>query len=146
VSHAQFPHDRHLDVTKPGLEKGCMSCHDMGLRDLRDPAVPTTLASAMDCASCHQQHDNVGGGACDSCHQPSDPVYSGKALMKLWPQPNTFSHKSRGHIGPTEQGKCDVCHKGTDAAASLMEVPIPSESDQSCRDCHINQRARFHWK
>lgn len=146
VNHTQFPHDRHLDVTRPGLEKGCMSCHEIGLDSLRGTSVPTTLASAMDCASCHETHDNVGGGDCDRCHTAGDPVYSGTPLKRLWPQPNTFSHTSRGHVGPTKSGDCALCHEGTEAATRLSAVKIPSESDQSCRDCHIKQRARFHWK
>jgi len=137
----QFPHGKHLDTSKPGLKNGCFSCHTMG-DDLRSSSVPGTTAEARSCTPCHENHDNVGGGDCDACHLEGDPVYTGGELMRSWPQPNTFSHRSRGHV----DADCADCHRGTEGASRLQDVPIPSESDASCRDCHVKQRARFHWK
>lgn len=139
----QFPHGKHLDVSKPGLEQGCFSCHTVS-SDVRSMAVPGTTAEARSCTPCHQNHDNVGGGDCDACHLPGDPVYSGERVFRSWPAPNTFSHRTRGH-----DGDCVACHKdgsGVEDKTRLRDVKLPTEADDSCRDCHVKQRARFHWK
>ncbi|NRA97413.1 MAG: hypothetical protein HRU14_14525 [Planctomycetes bacterium] len=141
ASTNQFPHASHLDTSKPGLENGCLSCHTL-TSDLRSPDVPGTRPEARSCTECHQNHENVGGGDCRACHRTGDPVYRGESIMKSWPQPNAFSHRSRGHRDAT----CAECHTGTEGASSLREVPIPSEAETSCRDCHVKKRARFHWK
>ncbi|MAG57039.1 MAG: hypothetical protein CMJ83_12155 [Planctomycetes bacterium] len=141
VPSSQFPHAYHLDTTKPELDRGCLSCHPVG-SGLRDPHVPATTAAARSCTPCHQTHDNVGGGDCDRCHAKDDPVYTGRKIARLWPRPNAFSHWSRGHTGED----CNLCHQDTDQAKKLSDLQIPAEQDESCRECHIAKKARFHWK
>jgi hypothetical protein len=137
----QFPHGLHLDTSKPGLERGCLSCHDIPA-GLREEHVPTTRPEARSCTPCHENHKHVGGGTCDRCHGPDDPVYTAQPVPREWPEPNGFDHGSRGHVSE----RCEVCHIGTETSESLLNLQIPAESDASCRDCHIKKKARFHWR
>ncbi|HMS18020.1 MAG TPA: cytochrome c3 family protein, partial [Planctomycetota bacterium] len=134
-----FPHAYHLDRTKPGLEAGCVSCHPVSA-DLREAAPPQTTAEAMSCIPCHQEHRHVGGGDCSVCHPAGDVSLLGGTVTKLWPLPNRFSHKTRGH-----DGDCASCHGPLDQSQSLLDVPIPDESHPSCVQCHVQEKARFHF-
>ena len=140
-----FPHDKHMDLTKPSLEKGCFSCHVVD-PDFHSQAVPTITAEARSCVPCHSGHENVAGSSCAPCHPEGDPSFRGEAIKREWPSPSTFSHFSRGHAPNTDAGRCNVCHIGLEESTNLLNLPIPLESDDSCRKCHIEQRARFHFR
>ena len=64
---------------------------------------------------------------------------------------SSFDHFSPGHQESTQEGECLACHEGRDgkllvAAESILAVPIPLESDDGCRKCHVLERGRFHWE
>lgn len=141
VAVPDFPHALHVKSTDPDLAGGCLKCHAPPAGIL-DASVPGTDAAARSCKPCHETHRNVGGGHCDRCHAAGDPVYARKRINRPWPAPNRFSHRSRGHADV----RCDECHKNTDQAKTLSQVIIPAETDDSCRACHIEKEARFHWK
>jgi len=61
----------------------------------------------------------------------------------------TFSHfETEGHRKSAANGKCDACHSldGLTSAQQVLDVPIPQETSQGCRKCHVVQRQRFHWE
>lgn len=134
-----FPHRYHLDRTKPGLEAGCQSCHPL-MQDIRDPNPPSTTPEAMSCIPCHQQHAHVASGDCSLCHPREDPSLYGRPVPKAWPLPNRFSHRTPGH-----DGRCDSCHGTLEGSTSLLDVPIPDESHPACVQCHVLEKARFHF-
>ncbi len=156
----EFPHGKHLgplaDQGGSGsrtLADGCFSCHEFKTGDAGafDAAVHTK-AGAQSCLDCHKTHREIGGGSCADCHRAGDPSYSGKPLAKDWPKPSGFSHFSPGHADPADPSRtrnCAECHRdaaSVDGAATLTALRIPDENDPSCRDCHIRQGARFHWR
>jgi hypothetical protein len=152
----EFPHAKHHGTLLEGgraaasLGDGCFACHDFrpGEAGAFDASVHTK-AGAQNCLDCHRTHREIGGGHCADCHRAGDPSYAGKPLAKPWPKPSGFSHYSPGHVAPTEAGDCAACHRdgaSVDGAATLSAVRIPDENDPSCRDCHIRQGARFHWR
>lgn len=136
-----FPHAKHRGQPSGVLDKDCLSCHKLD-RSLRGTLQPDVHEKVSDCTLCHSVHDNIGGGACSKCHQAGDPSYSNTPVMKPWPEPNAFSHKSSGH----KDVKCAECHIGTESAKTLMDVRIPNEFDRNCVTCHIEREARFHFK
>jgi pSer/pThr/pTyr-binding forkhead associated (FHA) protein len=139
VRRNDFPHAMHLDRSKPGLEAGCASCHEVS-GELHDPSSPSTTIEAMSCTPCHTQHKNVAGGDCSLCHPAGDVSFLGGSVTKLWPAPNHFSHRGRGH-----DGECATCHGSLEGVTNLLEVPIPDESHPSCIQCHVKEKARFHF-
>ncbi|MCZ6597113.1 MAG: FHA domain-containing protein [Planctomycetota bacterium] len=158
VSRNDIPHALHLGTGHTDLEGGCFACHGFTAPEAPFAALPTTLPEAADCSSCHLgtdlagnpdvPHRNVGGGSCTWCHLAGDPVWTGEPLVRDWPAANFFDHWGTGHAEPTNDGRCYDCHEvaGTKAARSVSQVPIPDESLQLCRDCHLDQRQRFHWR
>ena len=158
-TRTEFPHGKHLGpLAEPAsgsrtLADGCFACHEFktGEAGAFDAAVHTK-AGAQNCLDCHQTHKEIGGGSCADCHRPGDPSYSGKPLAKEWPKPSGFSHFSPGHADPADPTRardCASCHRdaaAVDGATTLSAVRIPDENDPSCRECHIRQGARFHWR
>jgi hypothetical protein len=154
-----FPHDVHVMSAAFGQEgslaKGCFACHEFSGPDGEAPftQVPRTLASAMDCTSCHSGHAEIGGGDCQQCH----PKIEGRSNSFLWqakvaepqskrpwPARNGFSHLSEGHIKHLKD--CATCHgdSGLDQAKALADVRVPDEREKLCRDCHLKEQ--FHWR
>ena len=155
VARNDFPHGLHLRSSDETLQDGCFACH--GFSEPSDQvfaAVPTTLAGAKDCTLCHVRsepapavaHARVQNGSCLFCHEAGDPVYSDQPLLRPWPELNLFDHFSRGHLRPTVDGDCGACHDGTDTASMVQDVPIPDEGQENCRACHVQEKARFHWR
>ncbi len=142
-----FPHSFHVNSNHPDLQKGCFTCHTFSDGEGFDRQ-PQTLDSAKDCSTCHQNHSNIAGGNCNKCHLEGDATLATQALIKKWPVTGNFSHFSKGHKEITEQGAegCLRCHIKADEAKNIQEVPIPQESDASCRQCHIENKSRFHWR
>lgn len=156
-TRVEFPHSRHLGPhagvagaeTPRSLADGCLSCHELerGTGGAHAAEIRTKPAAA-DCRACHAGHRDVAGGSCADCHREGDPVYAGRPRSKAWPRPTGFSHFSSGHAEPTARD-CAACHAGAASvadAATLSAVSAPSESDPSCRDCHLTRGARFHWR
>ncbi len=159
-----FPHDLHVrafeaEGTVPSphakLARGCFSCHDFAspegaARESADFAfLPGTTSEAKSCLPCHDDHGAIAGGGCSDCHPTvdgvADGVYSKRPTARDWPAANAFDHSSSGHAGK----ECARCHgdaRSPATAKSVREVPIPDESDRACRDCHVEERARFHWR
>ncbi len=157
VSRNDFPHGLHLDRNADEtLKDGCFACHDFSEpSDQFFAAVPTTKPGAKDCTMCHVvneppapavAHARVQEGSCLFCHRAGDPVYRNEPRTRQWPELNLFDHYSRGHLKATVEGDCGACHTGTETATDVMTVPIPDESQQNCRDCHVDEKARFHWR
>ena len=147
VKRADFPHDKHQKV-----DGGCFACHKFTGAPAWN-ALPVTPDEVKDCTSCHSTHKNIGtehsgDAGCAKCHKEKDPVYSNQPIVWTRPQDLTFSHYSPGHVKPTTAGDCKSCHhdEKTWAAKVLTDIPVPSEADASCRNCHVQQKARFHWR
>lgn len=141
-----FPHQAHLGKNHPDLKDGCFSCHNFG-KQPNNHAKPATLEKAANCLSCHASHRDISGGSCYECHKEGDPSYSNKPLERKWPANSGFRHQSPGHAPLTNQGDCLSCHDSSlKTAKTIAEIKIPDESQQSCRDCHIQQKSRFHWR
>jgi hypothetical protein len=172
-----FPHGPHVPLegkpAHPRLANGCFTCHEFveSSDGIRAHAVVETLPEARDCRTCHAQHDEVGGGACGKCHaqEPGSfhsfwgeqPPADRPPPTRPWPGFGDFDHSSRGHVAiasPTsEQRDCMRCHASVEqtpgdaqllrASETLATVPIPSEAQAVCRECHVNPRTlRFHWR
>ncbi len=157
-----FPHHRHMDWSKPELVEGCLSCHSFEAAEGRGwpfELVATTDADAASCARCHvasedsrwagEPHANVAGGNCFPCHRREDASLHGRTVPRAWPALNGFDHYSAGHRESTEES-CLFCHETAEAslaeATSIAAVPIPDESFDVCRKCHVETRSRFHWR
>jgi len=164
VERSDFPHELHMDFRADGpLKGGCFTCHEFTVES-EGPGfagIPTTKPEMLDCATCHEKHAYVGGGACRKCH-PTDEsgrynAYFGKEppkersfLSRSGPAANAFDHFSSGHEGVS----CGECHnlgaegplKNLAQATTLAEIPIPDESDPVCRSCHLKEKQRFHWR
>ena len=145
-----FPHDVHVAAfAKEGvLSQGCYSCHEFSQSSDDFAASAMTKPEASSCVACHAGHANVAGGDCQQCHAPDDPVWSAARVEIDRPQAGAFSHYSVGHEPLTTGGSCSECHTtaGTNDARTISAVLLPTEADPSCRDCHVNQKARFHWR
>ena len=145
----EFPHDTHLAV-----EGGCFACHDFP-QGTGVAGLPTTADDVKDCTKCHTGHASVGvvpdsgfaDGTCQKCHQKDDPVYGTEPFVWKRPVDKTFRHESRGHAGWTAEGRCVDCHGDaiwqTDR---LSDVVMPREDEGACRECHVTQMERFHWR
>ncbi len=145
LKRSDFPHQFHIASTHPSLAQGCFSCHQFESDSQQQ--IPITFEKAGSCLPCHEGHRNIAGNSCQECHREGDRVYSNEALVKTRPMSPNFSHRSLGHRDLTDQGNCTACHDAnTSNAQSLAEISIPSESQQACRDCHVAQKARFHWR
>lgn len=160
IERTDFPHDLHLErpwTPEGGLEQtlDCLDCHEFS-----DPSddllrvLPSTPRDVRDCTRCHvgstggqrTVHLNLGAGNCTFCHGPGDPSYGGEPLPREdWPALNRFDHFSLGHIDTTRED-CAACHADTHLATRVSEVPIPDEGLASCRQCHVEQGARYHWR
>ncbi|MFT5052126.1 MAG: hypothetical protein ACI8QZ_003558 [Chlamydiales bacterium] len=147
-----FPHDAHMGSDDPSLAAGCYACHSFERSELafRDPVV--TPESVRDCTMCHSaDHANVAGGSCSQCHLAGDPVFKGRvtdaswSVKKVWPAANTFDHFSSGHLQAVE-ADCSECHMAVEGALTIGEMRLPTEDDEACRKCHIEERGRFHWR
>ncbi len=164
VLQENFPHDAHANFKNPKLKDGCFTCHEFQKAG-PDPSafswIPVTKPPMKQCVTCHEDHQNVGGDACQNCHPLEPGRYSEfygrlppgvpqkvwpperpKPPDRPWPLPNSFNHFSGGHVGVD----CQRCHNGIADSKSLQDVPIPDESQPECRACHLEQRARFHWR
>lgn len=173
---SNFPHGPHLTdaaLENEELAEGCFSCHGFPEGGDLLTTQPVTFEAAKTCVQCHDDHRNVGGGeaeVCSKCHSGStqpppavaqwgsyegwngDPAFWGPNAMaqpnvparKEWPKLNDFEHSSPGHDGVG----CAECHDAANisGATTLSQVWIPDESDTSCRECHVEQRGRFHWR
>ena len=158
VSRVEFPHAAHASFQADGpLADGCFSCHTFTQVPGRPSyeRIVSTKAPARRCLPCHEKHDAIAGGSCRKCHSMTPEgtysVYLGpnppadRPLPKRqWPEPTTFTHLSAGHFAVA----CEKCH---DAGAlgksdTLANVPIPNEGQSGCRECHLAQRKRFHWR
>jgi len=152
VEQIDFPHDLHANWEHDSLRGGCFSCHGFGESAVAHRSPVFTPESVKTCRECHDRdHENIGGGACQVCHEAGDPVYRAALddpsweSTKDWPALNRFSHFSAGHL-ESLQDDCSTCHPGVAAAATIGEVVVPSENNATCRDCHIAERQRFHWR
>lgn len=148
-----FPHSTHLSV-----EGGCFACHQFPEGD-GYPALPVTPDDVKDCTKCHEGHANVGltetltahdatkSGSCASCHREGDPVYAaGTVAWSRWTD-SSFRHFSRGHRDLTNGKSCVECHGAeTWNATTIAEVPIPTEREAMCLECHVDDKTRFHWR
>lgn len=147
VPRPDFPHEPHLGKDHSNLRDGCFTCHLFAASSDLLRAVPATKQGASSCLPCHQGHRDIAGGACFECHREGDPVYSGRTLPRSWPDNSAFLHQSPGHADLVRKGDCLACHGSRTASArTVADVPIPDESQQACRDCHLGQKARFHWR
>lgn len=157
VKRRDFPHAPHVtrahepaSPTHDPLANGCYSCHSFPASDAPFRAMPITNPEASSCLSCHKSHANVGGDGCALCHPntpdgKADLVYAGKPAQRRRAETSGFSHTSPGHRASTESS-CETCHDGARQALRVSDVPIPSESDESCWKCHVLDRQRFHWR
>ena len=147
TTRIDFPHAVHVSSSHPKLADGCFTCHEFGQGPAWD-AQPATHATAKTCKPCHEAHDSMGGGDCDACHPKGDAVFRNEPIVRSWPINANFSHFTRGHAAMTDSGNegCLECHEGADRATTISSMPIPQESERLCRDCHVGQKARFHWK
>ena len=156
-----FPHEYHVGGK---VEGECFACHSFQRGETPFDATTQTIDKA--CASCHANHENIGGGACGECHgfedrwregPENDPwrfsVWRNDLRTKAWPAARGeagggFSHFSQGHQALSERGACSECHEPTElaGAASVFDVPIPDETQPLCRQCHVLDRQRFHWE
>ena len=140
----RFPHDVHVAAfgVNGALQDGCFACHEF-VGDPPYQAVGTKASVVENCTDCHEGHAAVGGGDCQACHDAADGVWRDDVPpWESWPALNPFDHHSVGH----EAVACDECHSGTELASRVRDIPIPSESDAACRDCHLGQGKRFHWR
>ncbi len=135
-----FPHDRHLKV-----EGGCYACHTFPSGDTA--MMPETPLDVRNCMKCHQEHDSIAGGHCDDCHKKDDPAMKGETLLVTRTPDRTYDHMSPGHRPWTEAGRCTDCH-GEDIwkAKTIAEIRNPVEDAPACRQCHVEEKARFHWR
>jgi hypothetical protein len=157
-----FPHDKHMDFAHAKLAGGCLTCHDFTPTSDGAPfAVPTTTPAARSCLPCHEQHDHIAGGACRKCHDPGvdraraynsflgdRPPAARAPRPRVWPTSRAFDHFSAGHA-PSTKKDCGVCHQkdsAMQARTDLATVVAPTEADATCRDCHLGERQRFHWR
>ncbi len=169
-----FPHALHVGAAlmkRADLTAGCYACHGFGPDGALElaagqrvyDALAGTKPEAMDCTQCHAGHANVGidaawvpaaelathRGTCQECHTPDDPAYHGKVVSRAWPELNDFDHYSIGHAPFMKEGAegCVTCHDRDVAnAATVRAVHVPDESEDACRRCHVEQKARFHWR
>lgn len=158
-----FPHDAHLDFAKhASLAGGCFACHEFTpTSGDAIHSVPATKLSAKSCLPCHEQHDHVGGGACRHCHTEKgasrsayndflgkQPASDRAQTPRLWPTTSAFSHNAPGHRESTDKD-CAICHRDLSDVSKLVDLKTlaaPTEADDACRKCHIDERARFHWR
>jgi hypothetical protein len=165
ITFEDFPHKYHLDFQHEALKDGCFTCHSFeavpGAAGFQ--LVPRTIPKMRECQACHSMHKNVAGGACEKCHPMEfgqaakyhdflgkSPPPSRPFLTKPWPEASNFNHFSVGH----DKQPCAECHQVKQGpnefdlaqATSLQVVPIPDESNQACRDCHLKRKQRFHWR
>lgn len=152
TTRVAFPHDAHMGSSDPSLSAGCYACHSFERSQVafRDPVV--TPESVRNCTKCHTaDHANISGGSCSQCHLPGDPVFvmpladTDWPQQKVWPAANTFNHFSRGHVRAVETD-CSECHMAVHSSRTIEEVRLPTEDDEACRKCHIEERGRFHWR
>ena len=113
----------------------------------------------MSCLPCHAQHDPIAGGACRNCHGTESKTAHNDFLGKrppadraqpprAWPTASAFDHFSTGHKESTEKD-CAGCHQGPSDVKELKNLGsliAPTEADAMCRDCHLRDRKRFHWR
>lgn len=152
VEQVEFPHDLHTNWEHASLQSGCYSCHAFERTDVEFRSPMTTPESVRTCVQCHDRtHENVGGGSCQVCHAAGDPVFHAElsdpswSQTKAWPALNAFSHFSSGHLDRL-RSDCQSCHTGVVDATTIAEVEIPTEGQASCRECHVGERQRFHWR
>lgn len=152
TSQVHFPHDAHTNSDHPELRAGCYACHSFRPSEVAFRSPVVTPDSVKNCTQCHDaDHANVGGGSCGKCHLPGDQVFSSRlsdtdwAPQKEWPALNTFNHFGAGHL-PAVEASCDGCHPGIEQAQTISDVRLLSENDAVCRECHIEQYGRFHWR
>ena len=114
------------------------------------------------CVACHPMADSGADAKSYNVYLGKNPPANRQPPLRLWPAANTFSHFSFGHIGllgsPPEDSPelpgCATCHdmksNSPDSDLRLVEtladVPIPDESLRACRDCHLHEKKRFHWR
>jgi predicted CXXCH cytochrome family protein len=161
--HAFAPPDDALPFQSLPLraDADCRRCH----ADHDNVGGPVDPVAGGACGACHGFDEpwNVG--------PPEDPrahsAFRAQPLTKDWTsgeriaadaegvsaetRGSSFDHFSDGHRESTEGNRCIDCHAGRggrllEAARSVLDVPIPRESDPGCRDCHVVQRRRFHWE
>lgn len=147
----QFPHAIHLEAARRDpsgtLRLDCFACHAFERHGRAFEELATTMASAQSCLPCHDAHQEVGGGACTYCHAEDDVVWTGATVARRWPEANGFSHASPGHAPETEKPDgCATCHVGVTNATTVAQVPIPTEADEACWKCHVEERTQFHWR
>lgn len=152
-----FPHAIHVKPRSDAggtskLAEGCFSCHTFAAGERSFESEVETHPDAKSCRACHSDHAHVAGDSpngCALCHPDAadgapDPVWFGKPAIRMRPDTPGFSHWSRGHASITDGMDCTECHAGVERARTIAEVPIPSEADSACFDCHIQER--FHWR
>jgi len=158
IAASDFPHAEHMDFDQPALARGCFTCHDFEATAEGRFPVPTTRPQAQRCLPCHERHDHVGGGACRRCHGRAAPAYdeflgddpppARRPTERLWPTESAFSHFSPGHQDSTDRD-CATCHRGGSSVTELKDLVglhAPTEADAACRDCHLKERQRYHWR
>ena len=152
-----FPHAVHVkprtdSSDTSALDEGCFACHTFAAGERSFESEVETHPDAKSCRACHTDHAHVGGDSpmgCALCHPDAadgspDPVWLGKPSIRMRPDTPGFSHWSRGHASITDGSDCAQCHAGVEKARTIAEVPIPSEAESACFDCHVQER--FHWR
>jgi hypothetical protein len=115
------------------------------------------------CKKCHPQTTASDAQGPPAYHSfwGEDPPPERPILTRSWPSGSQFHHSSRGHAALadplSEQADCLRCHaKGRlpddkpgalAAAGSIREIPVPTEQESACRNCHLDLGTfRFHWR
>jgi len=104
-----FPHETHKDLK-------CGSCHTEGL---------TRDASAVDCASCHEDHHDPGND-CMSCHKQAPSSAHPPAEAHVTCAGAGCHANPPFEVAPRSRTSCLVCHQS-------MKDHRPG---RECADCH----------
>jgi nitrate/TMAO reductase-like tetraheme cytochrome c subunit len=104
-----YPHDKHSELP-------CGSCHTQGL---------TRDASAVDCASCHEDHHDVAND-CASCHRQAPASAHPQAEAHVTCTGSGCHTNPPFQVAPRSRTSCLVCHQD-------MKDHQPG---RECADCH----------
>ena len=128
-------HETHvaaLGAGKAGNE-ACKKCHGNPYKGTASQRGHAT------CAPCHGAATEPAMGNCRDCHELGGSIE--RRAPSEWSVAALYDHKSHGS-DPRERGaetKCESCHAGVAAAASLATVVPPTM--KSCDGCHDGNRA-----
>jgi len=136
-----FPHDRHTEALAK-QDRDCSTCHESRAEELSDKfqrLADSDADSMLDvyhkgCITCHEQSAAAGLQSgpltCGACHQLNPSQVAGQQQVDF---DASLHHR---HI-QAEEGKCDSCHHGYDAAGK--QIRYTRGEEESCRTCHGEQ-------